>query len=128
MDLIDFSDCQIMHKNYNGSNGYKLCAVYSDKLYMLKFPSLSKLNPNLHYSNSCISEYIGSHIFEIIGMDVQKTLLGEYKYHDKKYLVVACEDFIGSSDYVFQDFASLKNNVIESSRNGFGTELESRKN
>ena len=51
-------------------------------------------------------------------METQKTLLG--RYGDK--IVVACKDFT-SDGVVLRDFASLKNTVVESSRNGYGTDL-----
>ena len=37
----------------------------------------------MSYSNSTISEYIGSNIYKIIGIPVQETILGEYKVKDK---------------------------------------------
>ena len=43
----------------------------------------------ISYTTSPISEYIGSHVYEIIGIPVHKTMLG---IKDKK-VVVACKDF-----------------------------------
>ena len=40
----------------------------------------------------------------------------------KEKVVVACKDFT-SDDTVLQDFASLKNTIIDSEHNGYGTEL-----
>ena len=37
-------------------------------------------------------------------------------------IVVACKDFT-SSGIVLQDFASLKNTIIDSEHNGYGTDL-----
>ena len=74
------------------------------------------------YTNSCISEYLGSHIFEIVGIPVQETLLGTYTVNGKQKAVVACKDFT-SHDTVIQDFASLKNTLIDSGHSGYGTEL-----
>lgn len=48
------------------------------KQYMLKFPPMPSINKDMSYSNSCISEYIGCHIFESIGIPTQKTLIGTY--------------------------------------------------
>lgn len=42
--------------------------------------------------------------------------------HGKEKIVVACKDFT-SPGVVLQDFASLKNQMIDSERNGYGTEL-----
>ena len=53
---------------------------------------------------------------------VQKTILGTYKVKGKNKIVVACKDFT-KHGVVLQDFASLKNQMIDSERNGYGTEL-----
>jgi len=76
----------------------------------------------MSYTNSCISEYLGSHIFEIIGIPVQETVLGTYHVNGKEKVVVACKDFT-THDTVIQDFASLKNTLIDSGHSGYGTEL-----
>lgn len=89
---------------------------------MLKFPPPPTINKEMSYANSCISEYIGCHIFESIGIPAQQTLLGTYSVRGKEKVVVACKDFT-SVGVVLQDFASLKNQAIDSERNGYGTEL-----
>ena len=89
---------------------------------MLKFPSAAKRNPDMSYSNSCFSEYLGCQIFESVGIPVQKTLLGIYTARGKEKIVVACGDFTRPG-VVLQDFASLKNQMIDSERSGYGTEL-----
>lgn len=107
---------------YAGANGNKICVVYKDEPYMLKFPPTAKLNKDMSYSNSCFSEYLGCQIFESIGIPVQKTILGTYTVKGKKKIVVACGDFT-IPGVVLQDFASLKNQMIDSERNGYGTDL-----
>ena len=90
---------------------------------MLKFPALPTRNPALSYSNSCVSEYLGCKIFESVGIPVQEVLLGTYRTpKGKEKIVVACRDFT-SPGIVLQDFASLKNQIVDSVRNGYGTEL-----
>ena len=89
---------------------------------MLKFSPTAKKNKNISYSNSTISEYIGSNIYKIIGIPVQETILGKYKVNGKEKIVVACKDFT-TPGTIIQDFASLKNTMINSNENGYGTEL-----
>ena len=48
--------------------------------------------------------------------------MGVYRKGGVEKIVVACKDFT-SPGIVLQDFASLKNTVINSSHNGYGTEL-----
>ena len=120
--MIDFTNLPQKNKCYAGANGSKLSVLYQNVLYMLKFPPVPSKNKELSYSNSCISEYLGCHIFEIAGIPVQETILGTYRMGEKEKVVVACKDFTAPG-IVLQDFASLKNTIIDSEHNGYGTEL-----
>lgn len=120
--MIDFTNLPTKKKTYAGANGSKISVIYNGEQYMLKFPANAPKNKELSYANGCVSEYIGCHIFESVGIDVQKTLLGTYRKNGKEKVVVACKDFT-KSGVVLQDFASLKNTIIDSEHNGYGTEL-----
>lgn len=122
MTAIDFTELKKKNKAYAGANGNKISVIYEGEQYMLKFPAQAKRNPDMSYSNSCFSEYLGCQIYESIGIPVQKTLLGTYTVRGKKKIVVACRDFT-EPGVTLQDFASLKNQMINSERNGYGTEL-----
>lgn len=122
MKEIDFTDLVKRKKLYDGANGNKISIIYNNEQYMLKFPPTAKINKNMNYSNSCFSEYIGCKIYESLKIPVQKTILGTYKVKGKNKIVVACKDFT-KHGVVLQDFASLKNQMIDSERNGYGTEL-----
>jgi len=120
--MIDFTNLPTRKKAYGGANGSKLSVIYNNELYMLKLPMHALKNPNLSYTNSCTSEYLGCHIFNMLGVKAQETLLGTYEYHGKVRTVVACKDFT-SPGVVIMDFASVKNQIIDSASNGYGTEL-----
>jgi hypothetical protein len=120
--MIDFTNLPVRNKTYAGANGSKISVLYRGELYMLKFPVVPGINKNMSYANGCISEYLGCHIFEIVGIPVQETLLGTYVKNGKEKIVVACKDFT-MNGLVLQDFASLKNTIIDSVHNGYGTEL-----
>lgn len=120
--MVDFSSLPRKNKAYAGANGSKISVVYNNDVYMLKFPPVPTKNKEMSYSNSCISEYIGCQIFERLGIQVQETMLGTFTVNGKEKVIVACKDFT-SFGVVLQDFASLKNQVITSERNGYGTEL-----
>lgn len=120
--MINFTNFPIRKKAYGGANGNKLSVVYNDDLYMIKLPMHAIKNPNLSYTNSCISEYLGCRIFNMLGVKAQETLLGVYEFHGKVRNVVACKDFT-SINTIFIDFASVKNQIIDSASNGYGTEL-----
>lgn len=120
--MIDFTSLPVRNKTYAGANGSKISVIYNGEQYMLKFPTVPSRNKEMSYTNGCVSEYIGCHIFESIGLPVQKTLLGIYTRNGRQKIVVACKDFTASG-LVLQDFASLKNTMIDSVHNGYGTEL-----
>ena len=121
--MIDFTNLPVRNKTYAGANGSKISVIYNGEQYMLKFPAVPSKKREMSYTNGCVSEYIGCHIFESVGIPVQETLLGTYERNGKKKVVVACKDFTANG-LVLQDFASLKNTMIDSVHNGYGTELE----
>ncbi|MBE6866436.1 MAG: CtkA family protein [Ruminococcaceae bacterium] len=120
--MIDFTNLPRKNKTYAGANGSKLSVIYENEQYMLKFPAFAPKNKDLSYANGCVSEYLGCQIFNCIGVEAQKTLLGTFNKNGKEKIVVACKDFT-SPGIVLQDFASLKNTIIDSVHNGYGTEL-----
>ena len=122
MEFLNFNDYQVRKKTYGGTNGNKISLMINGELYMLKLPSHAPKNDNLSYANSCVSEYIGSHIFNMLGVKAQETILGEYTYNGVKRIVVACKDF-ETDGYILKDFASVKNQIIDSKSNGYGTDI-----
>lgn len=120
--MIDFTNLPVRNKTYAGANGSKISVIYQQEQYMLKFPTVPSRNREMSYTNGCVSEYIGCHIFASIGIPVQETLLGTYTRNGKTKIVVACKDFTANG-LTLQDFASLKNTMIDSVHNGYGTEL-----
>lgn len=85
----------------------------------IEFPAKKKGN----YANGCISEHISCMVLDSIGLNVQKTLMGIYETDGKMKTVVACRDFT-EGGLRFADFGTLKNMCIETSENGYGTELK----
>ncbi|MBP5551118.1 MAG: HipA domain-containing protein [Bacilli bacterium] len=122
MKVLDFSKYPLRKKSYGGANGNKISVVIDNELYMLKLPSHAPKNINISYANSCVSEYLGSHIFNMLGVSAQETILGTFVYNEKERIAVACKDF-EKDGFVLQDFASVKNQIIDSNSNGYGTEL-----
>lgn len=121
-ELIDFTNCEIDNTYlYRGKNGKKLGIIYNDTIYMLKFPPYS--NDIISYSNSCISEYVSCQILNSIGFNVQETILGKYKVGNTEKIVCACKDFT-TNNFILKEFAELKNSIIDSPNNGYGTDLK----
>lgn len=123
MELIDFTDLAKTPKTYGGANGKKLSAVLDGQRYMLKFPPPAKTNRDMSYSNGCFGEYIGCRIYETTGIPVQETLLGKYTTPaGTEKIVVACKDFTAPG-IILQDFAQLRNTIVDLDSSGYGTEL-----
>ena len=119
--MIDFTGCQIdSFRAYDGANGSKICVLYQGERYMIKFPSYAKHNPQMHYSNGCINEYLASTTYQSLGIETQETCLGIYEGKE----VVACKDFCATGERIL-NFGMMKNQCIDSIHGGYGTELES---
>ena len=113
--MIDFTDCKKLVNSYEGAD-LKNKIEYLGDIYMLKFGQ--KLVPDSNkpmqasYSSAPVSEYLGSHIFELAGIPVQETLLGTY---DGK-VVVACKDFLecqpNAAELVLVEFKKLENSYL----------------
>ena len=94
MKLIDFSDYPKGKVLYGGSEKKQSILMpnrdgtYCD--YMLKFRKNTEFGPRFNH----VSEYLGSHIFELLGIPAQKTYLGLYQGEP----VVACKSFVGPSE------------------------------
>ena len=117
--MIDFSEWEInSFRSYGGANGNKLCMIHNNEPYMVKVIN-AKEDPSV---NSCINEYIGCNIFQLIGIKAQETILGKYKIHQRDDFAVACKDF-NVHGYRLQEFLNVKNTCIDSSENGKGTSL-----
>ncbi len=119
---MDFTNLPRRNKTYTGANGSKISVDLNGEIYMLKFPAVPSRNKEMSYTNGCVSEYLGSHIFNLCGIPAQETMLGTFTINGKEKIVVACKDFT-TPETVLQDFASLKNTIIDSEHNGYGTEL-----
>lgn len=117
MELIDFSNCTLSSRNlqYAGRAGDKRGIIYNNENWFLKFPKstlgMDHIN-DLSYVTSPISEYIGSHIYEILGYDVHKTILG-YCFDGKRTKIVcACKDFIiDDSNETLIQYTALRNDA-----------------
>ena len=74
---------------------------------MLKFRKDTKFGKR----NNHLSEYLGSHVFELLGIEVHKTFLGEYMGEK----VVACKDFV-TDGYQFVPFNDVGESSIDTDK------------
>ncbi len=96
-NIIDFTN------NICGSNVIE----YRYRDSSIKFYSDIEYNKNFYrikfgenYRFECFSEYIGSHIYNIIGCKAQETLLGVCDFQENKIPVVACKYITGNGDFL----------------------------
>ena len=91
---IDFSKYGTNQKYYGGSERKEGITI-DGKDYMIKYQKRTAFGKR----NNHISEFIGSHIFELCGIQAHKTYLG-YRNGEQ---VVACKDF-NAADKQFVPF------------------------
>ena len=115
--LIDFTKSKSNNKLYGGNAGLKKGVIYNNKNYLIKFPQETSnfQNVEISFTTSPLSEYIGSHIYQILGYEAHNTILGFF-YNEKisrKQVVVACEDFTNNGKFKLIDYESIKNNYSD---------------
>lgn len=130
MDLIyDFSGMPGNDTPYGGNAGLKKGFFWNGENWFLKFPKSTKdfKNVEISYTTSPLSEYIGSQIYQQIGIPVHDTRLGVYRNKS----VVACKNFLkpGENLYEFRELKNIYSDELEeyeqhTSSSGMGTELE----
>lgn len=108
--IYDLNDCQLSFKNgaYGGAAGSKDGIIIDGDMWMVKYPkNLSDMTGKgiASYSTSPLSEFIGSHIYDILGYDVHDTILG---VRNSK-LVVACRDF--ATNGILLEIRTIKNHT-----------------
>lgn len=100
---MDFSKYPDGGRFYSGAERKKSLLV-SGKPYFIKFQKKSR--DGLRFNH--VSEYLGSHIFSMLGIESQETTLGTYKGEN----IVAIRDFLGE-DEVFVPFNGIGDSSLE---------------
>lgn len=104
LDLSPKSDRDGM---YGGNSGSKEGIWYHDSRWIVKYPKNTKdlsVTMERSYNTSPASEYLGSHIYRILGFPVHQTILGLRN----DTIVVACKDFVDDKSHLIE-FRQLKN-------------------
>lgn len=103
---FDFTKYELSNRRYGGSER-KLGILINDFPYMLKFQKETPFGKRYNH----ISEYIGSHVFSLLGFNTHQTYLGTYKNEN----VVACKDFV-IDGFQFVPFNDVGESSIEVDR------------
>lgn len=107
--IYDLDGCPFSHRHglYGGYGGDKDGIVFKGDNWIVKYPKSTRdmQQGNLaSYTTSPLSEYIGSHIYQILGYDTHETELG---FRNGK-IVVACKDFCEDNERL-AEVRSIKN-------------------
>ena len=101
--MRDYSRYPDGNRYYSGAERKKSILI-NEKPYLVKFRKNSR--EGLRYNH--VSEYLGSHIFALLGFETQETFLGIYKGEN----VVVIQDFLGE-DEVFVPFNGVGDSSLE---------------
>ena len=106
IELENFEDAEPSGISYGGHSGSKKGIIYNNEKWFLKYPKSTKSMDviGMSYTTSPISEYLGSQIYKLLGLDVHETKLG---FADGK-IVVLCKDFLNKNETIL-DYNSIKN-------------------
>lgn len=120
--IYDLNKYPLSNRNgtYGGEAGAKEGILINSEYWIVKYPknTESMKIKNLSYTTSPLSEYIGSHIYELLGYNVHETILGIRKGK----LVVACKDFC-KKEGSLREIRTLKNIYNEQVENMLDKEI-----
>lgn len=111
----DYSKYEVNKKFYNGSDK-KIGITINDEDYIIKF----RKKAGNEYCYNHVSEYLGSHIFSILGIDSQEAFLGYYNGEE----VVLIKDFNKEGSF-FVPFDELSDLSLDEEGEAFEYSFES---
>lgn len=110
MELVDFNGARRINRFYGGAAGRKVAIEWNGVPWMLKYPesTAGMAGKVVSYTTSPVSEWLGSHIYGLLGIPVHETVLG---FSEGK-VVCACKDFT-YPDIELIEFRMLKNSLSD---------------
>ena len=106
ISIHDFEACEESGRFYGGNAGRKIGLVWRDDDWLVKFPKLHGGVPS--YTTTPLSEWLGSHVYGMLGIPVHETVLG---IRDGR-VVCACRDFT-LPDSTLVSFHDLRNSLSD---------------
>ena len=101
VEVFNFDNCDVIPKFYGGRSCSKICIDVGGMRFLLKMPGKVKVigdEEGVGYANTPVSEYLGSLIFRLFGINSHETILG---YRNGK-LSVGCLDFLEEGDELIE--------------------------
>ncbi len=108
--LIDFDPYRRNTKYYGGDAGAKYGVTVDGVDCMIKFPKSTAdlVKPAVSYTTSPLSEYVGSHVYDLLGIPAHKTVLGVRAGK----VVVGCRDLCAPGEQLVE-FKKIKNSLVD---------------
>lgn len=124
MELHNYENCPFSYKDgqYGGAAGDKSGIIVDGENWLVKYPksTRSMRDVEISYTTSPLCEYLGSHVYGILGYNVHETNLG---IRNGK-VVVACKDFTDNNTDLLE-IRTIKNRANEALSEKFGMNLSS---
>ncbi len=121
--VFDLDGCSFSRKNglYGGAAGSKDGIIWNDQDWLVKYPknTRSMNNVEISYTTAPLCEYLGSHVFSMLGFQTHETILGVRNGR----IVVACRDFTDEGSRL-AEIRTIKNHANEQLSEKLGIELE----
>lgn len=111
MDIIDLTSCPTSGLFYGGRAGQKTGILIGGEPWIAKYPRPGRELTGRHvpsYTSSPVAEWLGSHIYQSLGIEAHETMLGFYGGK----VVCACRDFTWPDKRLFE-FAQIKASVSD---------------
>ena len=111
LNVINLDACPDSGLYYGGGAGQKVGILIDGQPWIAKYPRSTRDLKSKHlpsYTSSPVSEYLGSHIFALLGIDTHDTLLG----YRRGKIVCACKDFT-HPDARLVEFKDIKNSLSD---------------
>ena len=113
--ILDVSKYNVSQEYYGGSER-KIGLIINGEEYIIKFQKETNFGKKV---NNHICEYLGSHIFSLLGFRVHQTYLGFYKGEQ----VVICKNFL-SNNQQFVPFNDVRDSFLDEDVDIFQYEYE----
>ena len=124
INIYELDNCATSIKNglYGGAAGSKDGIIIENENWMVKYPKSTRSIPDadVSYTTAPVCEYLGSHVYQILGYEAHETILGIR--HGK--FVVACKDFTDDKT-ILAEIRTVKNHANEILSEELGVDIES---
>lgn len=117
MEVVNLDSCPESGLYYGGRAGQKVGIIIDGEPWIAKYPRSTRDLSGKRlpaYTSSPVSEYLGSHIYSLLGIDTHETILG----YRRGKIVCACKDFTHPNKRLVE-FKDIKNSLSDDAAGDF---------